>query len=80
MFNCVANQFQSQKIGRSRNINTQPYKLYLIIYQQLQMMLVIFWTEHDFCINLIAGIHSIKISQTHEQPKKFFNTANTVFI
>ena len=39
-------------------------------------MLVIFWTERDFCIILIGGVHSKTNLKTFKQVKNFFNPAN----
>ena len=36
-------------------------------------MLVIFWTERDYCIIVIAGIHSKTNLKTFEQAKMFLN-------
>ena len=40
-------------------------------------MLMIFWTECDSALFLIAEIHSTTKLKTYEQAKNFFNPANT---
>ena len=40
-------------------------------------MLMIFWTERDSALFLIAEIHSTTNLKTYEQAKNFFNPVNT---
>ena len=41
------------------------------------IMVVVFWTERDFCIIFITGVHSTTNFKTYEQAKTFFNSENT---
>ena len=44
------------------------------------VMLVIFWTEGDSALFLIAGIHSTANLKTYEQAETFINPTNAVLI
>ena len=69
----------TQRAERNTTQNYSGGAQHLIIHQQLQLMLVIFWNESGFCIILIARIHSWKSNNsanTHTAQKMKFSLKN----